>query len=82
MRITPPRQGPRIGKLWDILTGNNVKAKQSIARIDVASARFIRWLDYYDRKVTWMVEGSRLGARVITIAQWAALLQTPTLVVV
>ena len=35
-------KGLRIGRLWDILTDNNIKAKQSIARIDAASARFPR----------------------------------------
>ncbi|MBG1233969.1 MobQ family relaxase [Aestuariivirga litoralis] len=50
-------RGPRIGKLWDILTGNNLKAKQEIARVDAASARFMKWMDYWDRKATWIIEG-------------------------
>ena len=63
MRNYPQQdKGPRIGLLWDILTGNNEKAKRDIARIDAASARFTRWLDYWDRKVTWMVEGKIGGA--------------------
>lgn len=54
-------QGPRIGKLWDILTGNNQRAKESIARLNAASARLDRWIDYYDRKITWLVEGQLGG---------------------
>ncbi|WP_341871595.1 MobQ family relaxase [Pannonibacter carbonis] len=54
--------GPRIGRLWDILTGNNMKAKADIARIQRASARFTQWLDYYDRKATWYLEGQMKGA--------------------
>ena len=38
--------GPRIGKLWDILTGNNQQAKADIARYNAASARFDRWIEY------------------------------------
>ena len=56
-------RGPRIGFLWDILTGNNMKAKKGIARIDAASARFTRWLDFWDRKATWLAEGKIGGAK-------------------
>jgi hypothetical protein len=55
-------KGPRIGKLWDILTGNNLKAKQDIARYQKYAARFSQWMDYYDRKATWYLEGQIKGA--------------------
>lgn len=55
-------QGPRVGWLWSILAGNNAKLKADIARIDARSARFDRWIDYYDRKITWWVEGQIGGA--------------------
>ncbi len=45
------------------MTGNNRKAKANIARIEAASARFTRWLDYYVRKITWIVEGKIGGAQ-------------------
>lgn len=55
-------QGPRIGRLWEILAGNNAKAKADLARIDRASATFTRWLDHWDRKASWYMEGQIKGA--------------------
>lgn len=48
--------GPRIGKLWDILTGNNVRAKRDLARIQRRMARFDRWIDHFDRKATLWID--------------------------
>lgn len=50
-------QGPRIGRLWDILTGNSQATKARVARLEAASARFDRWIDYYDRKAAWLADG-------------------------
>jgi hypothetical protein len=55
-------RGPRIGRLWDILTGNNLQAKRDLARIDAVSARLTRWLDYQDQKATYWIEGKVGGA--------------------
>lgn len=55
--------GPRVGKLWSILSGNAQQMKDGIARLEARSARFDRWIDYYDRKLTWLVDGrGRPGA--------------------
>lgn len=62
-------RGPRIGWLWDILTGNNLQAKRDIARIDAASARFTRWLDYQDQKATYWIEG-QMGGAAFRRARW------------
>jgi hypothetical protein len=50
-------RGPRIGWLWNILAGNNEKLKQDLAQIEARSARFQRWIDHYDQKATWWLEG-------------------------
>lgn len=55
-------QGPRIGWLWNILAGNNQRLKADLARIQAASARFDRWLDHWDRKATWDIDGAVHGA--------------------
>lgn len=55
-------QGPRIGFLWNILAGNNAKLKADLARIEARSARFSQWIDYYDRKATWWLDGKIGGA--------------------
>jgi hypothetical protein len=55
-------QGPRIGYLWDILAGNNAKLKADIARIEARSARFQQWIDYYDQKATFWLDGKIGGA--------------------
>lgn len=48
--------GPRVSKLWSILSGNAQQTKAAIARLEARSARFDRWIDYYDRKLTWLVD--------------------------
>lgn len=62
-------QGPRIGWLWNILAGNNAKLKTDLARIDAQSARFQQWIDYYDRRATWWLEG-KIGGAAVRYERW------------
>jgi hypothetical protein len=55
-------QGPRSGWLWETLAGNNAKLKADLSRIEARSARFQQWIDYYDRKATWWLDGKIGGA--------------------
>ncbi len=63
-------QGPRVSWLWNILAGNNAKLKTDIARIEAQSARFQQWIDYWDRRATWWLEG-KLGGKAYRYERWA-----------
>lgn len=68
-------RGSRKDLLTQILSGNTRRVKHIIQRMESASTRLDRWLDYYDRKLTWLMETRPYGRATqskITHAQYRA----------
>ncbi len=54
-------RGVRAYALWNILLGNNKRAKDIVYHLDRRAARLDRWLDYWNRRANWWAEGKVRG---------------------
>lgn len=56
-------RGRRIDWLTSLMLGNNERAKARVEKIDRQAARLRRKLDYWDRQMTFRIDGAIKGAR-------------------